>query len=1173
MALPRGLPWYCLSGITLLLLLSRGSGAQKDCTGVDCKPLENCIEEVLEPGECCASCLQHGCTCEGYQYYDCVNVGFMNGKVPEGQSYFVDFGSTECSCPKGGGKISCQFMLCPDLPPNCIDAVIPSDGCPQCGRIGCLHEGQKYVAGHTVRMPHCKVCHCPNSGGELICYQLPGCDASAFHSGNLSEPEDNDPERHYDDPYSYDQEASEGDAAQVEAPTKGWMVPGAQPVPDPGSLEQLELQREDTNAIANNTTLPGFTQLVSPTRQAAAVAMDPKIPGQSRTRSVMEQKEEEVIDEEEEEEIEEEEERGEDDGYPEPSKVHKANEKATGAGSIQEKPEERQNSNNAVESEERAQERGEEHGRAEPEGNTIPNVQPNPRDRGRDGEKSVSIGFQAPTSTERNVPQLAQGGRVEKTIPKVKFTPTTLPPVALQEDPTEETPKQSQTLYRYTSQEKVDPNSIHSDPRSQEGSTKDLIETCCAAGQQWAIDNAECTEIPVSGADGDVCRIAQKQCCISYLKENSCVAGMVGAKEGEVCGPEENDTCGVSLYKQCCDCCNLGLKVKSEGQMCESNPNLGYPCNHVMLSCCEGEDHLIMPEVRKPPEPLPTVMPEKVSETENLHEALSISQESELSNSLPGDDRDECLLYPGELCQHLCINTVGSYKCACFPRFTLQEDGLSCLPDSEVMKPSTRGEGPLAPEAPHSQPEVVRLPQPVPNTCKDNGPCKQVCNVIENRAMCSCFPGYAIMADGVSCEDIDECAQGTHSCKVNFVCQNTQGSFYCESKQRCMDGFLQDPEGNCVDINECTSLPEPCKPGFNCINTVGSYTCQRNQLLCTRGYHSSEDGSKCVDVDECETGVHRCGEGQVCHNLPGTYRCDCKMGYQYDAFSRSCVDVNECWSYPGRLCQQACENTPGSYRCSCSSGFQLAFDGKHCEDVNECENNPCSQECANVYGSYQCYCRQGYQLAEDGHACKDIDECTQSAGILCTFRCLNVPGSYQCACPEQGYTMMANGRTCRDLDECALGTHNCSAAETCYNIQGSFRCLLFECPPNYRKVSDMRCERTSCFNFLDCQNTPVRITYYQLNFQTNIVVPAHIFRIGPSPAYTGDNIILTITKGNEENYFSAQKINPYTGVVFIQRPVKEPQDFLLDVEMKLWRQGTYTTFLAKIYIFITAHAF
>ena len=34
----------------------------------------------------------------------------------------------------------------------------------------------------------------------------------------------------------------------------------------------------------------------------------------------------------------------------------------------------------------------------------------------------------------------------------------------------------------------------------------------------------------------------------------------------------------------------------------------------------------------------------------------------------------------------------------------------------------------------------------------DNGPCKQVCRVVGDTAMCSCFPGYAIMADGVSCE-------------------------------------------------------------------------------------------------------------------------------------------------------------------------------------------------------------------------------------------------------------------------------------------------------------------------------------------------------------------------------------------------------------------------------------
>lgn len=54
-----------------------------------------------------------------------------------------------------------------------------------------------------------------------------------------------------------------------------------------------------------------------------------------------------------------------------------------------------------------------------------------------------------------------------------------------------------------------------------------------------------------------------------------------------------------------------------------------------------------------------------------------------------------------------------------------------------------------------------------------------------------------------------------------------------------------------ADINECTSLSEPCRPGFSCINTVGSYTCQRNQLLCSRGYHANEDGTKCVGEDVC----------------------------------------------------------------------------------------------------------------------------------------------------------------------------------------------------------------------------------------------------------------------------------------------------------------------------------
>uniref|UniRef100_A0A3B1JP19 Fibulin 2 n=1 Tax=Astyanax mexicanus TaxID=7994 RepID=A0A3B1JP19_ASTMX len=457
------------------------------------------------------------------------------------------------------------------------------------------------------------------------------------------------------------------------------------------------------------------------------------------------------------------------------------------------------------------------------------------------------------------------------------------------------------------------------------------------------------------------------------------------------------------------------------------------------------------------------------------------------------------------------------------------------------------------------------------HTCLAGERCVNTVGAYVCERLISCPSGYQLR-NGV-CEDIDECVLRTHNCGSGLQCQNTLGSFHCSSKQqRCLTGFTQDTHSNCIDIDECSVLSDACTAGFNCINTVGSYTCQRKVVTCSRGFHSSNDGTRCVDVDECAMGTHTCGEGQVCHNTPGSFRCDCQTGYQYDSARRTCLDINECWRFPGRLCAQSCENTPGSYQCSCTSGFSLAFDGKNCEDLNECDNNPCSQECANVYGSYQCYCRLGYYLKEDGHTCEDIDECSQSIGNLCAFQCVNVQGSYQCACPPEGYSMSPNGRTCRDIDECATGAHNCSATQTCYNIQGSFRCLSFTCPENYRKVTDTRCERSSCPNFQDCQNLPLRITYYQLSFQTNIVIPAQIFRIGPSPAYTGDNILISIPRGNEEGFFSTRRLNSFTGAVYLQRQIPGPRDFLIDVEMKLLRQGTVTSFIARIYVFITSHA-
>lgn len=40
-----------------------------------------------------------------------------------------------------------------------------------------------------------------------------------------------------------------------------------------------------------------------------------------------------------------------------------------------------------------------------------------------------------------------------------------------------------------------------------------------------------------------------------------------------------------------------------------------------------------------------------------------------------------------------------------------------------------------------------------------------------------------------------------------------------------------------------------------------------------------------------------------------------------------------------------------------------------------------------------------------------------------------------------------------DIDECAAGSHTCSAFESCFNIQGGFRCLSFACPANFREAA------------------------------------------------------------------------------------------------------------------------
>ena len=63
-------------------------------------------------------------------------------------------------------------------------------------------------------------------------------------------------------------------------------------------------------------------------------------------------------------------------------------------------------------------------------------------------------------------------------------------------------------------------------------------------------------------------------------------------------------------------------------------------------------------------------------------EAFSIGDAEDTENAVEGaaEDLDECKVYEGKLCHQVCVNTQGSYRCACLPGHTLQQDGRHCVP-------------------------------------------------------------------------------------------------------------------------------------------------------------------------------------------------------------------------------------------------------------------------------------------------------------------------------------------------------------------------------------------------------------------------------------------------------------------------------------------------------------
>ncbi|XP_061672486.1 hemicentin-1 [Syngnathoides biaculeatus] len=510
--------------------------------------------------------------------------------------------------------------------------------------------------------------------------------------------------------------------------------------------------------------------------------------------------------------------------------------------------------------------------------------------------------------------------------------------------------------------------------------------------------------------------------------------------------------------------------------------------------------------------------------------------------------------------------------------------------------------------------------------CALQSPCSHSCNNIMGGFSCVCPPGFTISTETNTCQDIDECAQGSHMCHYNQQCVNTVGTYRCQAK--CGAGFKPSITGNsCEDLDECReSTLSPCQ--HQCLNTLGSFRC-----ICHPGYQLS--GQQCIDINECMRNV--CPAHQQCHNTDGGYQCfdSCSAGMT-KAENGVCVDIDECQD-GSHMCRysQICQNTVGGYGCICPRGYRSQGVGLPCLDVDECLQtpSPCVYQCRNVPGSFRCLCPPGTVLLGDGRSCAglergqiftngtrvrarlrpqlvsslgrpilsrphgvsritrqscpagytgrdgkcvDVDECLLRKP--CQHECRNTVGSFHCLCPP-GYQLLPNGRTCKDTDECLEQGIQCGHGQMCFNTRGGYQCLDTPCPASFQRGRNPG----TCFKpcTLDCAAgaSSMLLHYKLLTLPSGIPANHNVVRLS---AFSESGILqerttFTILEQESEADLPARAfgIRDETGrgIIYTLRLLDRPELVRLKVRAATVSQQGRVTYQSIFIIYISVSAF
>nr|CAB3245011.1 fibulin-2-like [Phallusia mammillata] len=687
-------------------------------------------------------------------------------------------------------------------------------------------------------------------------------------------------------------------------------------------------------------------------------------------------------------------------------------------------------------------------------------------------------------------------------------------------------------------------------------SFENVLSACCVEGKQWALEHDTCEGIQVTvDTYSQICAVAQEKCCMQAKNQESCQLGIKTARSMAACEVpnHRNGQCDRDGFKPCCDCCALGLKAFGLSLSCHMEI-LGEPCNSAYSECCL-KGRLIQTDDRDAgtsDDSTPLVRPSPI-----VPVLSSTRQDS-------GINGRRCLV--ANDCEHLCHDTPDGIECACREGYKLNIDGQSCDDINECVIGT--------------------------HTCQETQICFNTVGGFNCQRRISCGTGYEL-TDTNTCNDIDECELELHDCTPNLNCVNLRGSFRCVAKV-CGEGYITDATGGCIDIDECRAGDYSCPPRSRCVNTVGSYSCR-----CIEGLVFSKEQQICEDLDECALGISNCQSGTTCINTNGSFTClepptlTCTAGYQPNHDETICVDVNECET-GSHTCADGstCINEIGSFRCQdpirCGEGTRPSSNKRSCIDINECDEDDTNRcgvggVCVNLPGTYRCECSRGFRkgnISSGRETCEDIDECKLAMGSHCKYQCMNTPGSYSCVCPH-GYTLSRYGRTCKDIDECADKTDNCSASETCFNTRGGFKCVALECPTNYAKLTSrrIRCMRESCKTARDrraCSKLPKQISFHNITVLDGTKTDKPLFRMSFVQSFPNDRYYFLLTKGNDDRAFRVTKKKNkkrQTGIVYTMRPMHGPRDYVVDLTLKLYRRRRWTSFVSRLYIFVSEFKF